>query len=129
MTLSIFHQDVDDNNVSKLHHLRATGRKTWRGKEPRWDDIWVRIQSIQLHPMCVTGHLKCFRRRVIGFLHALFILRAVNKEVCRLAHVPLLDWVGNAMPHSHEGRLYIKELLVGVGRALYSHAALKALDI
>ena len=80
---------------------------------------------MQLQPMGVTGCLKCFTGRVIGFLNALFTLRAVNKEVYRLTHVTLLDWVGNSTPPGREGMSYVKEF---TGRGGQSVVWLRAIE-
>ena len=111
-------QDLDDNSAYKLQNLRATGRKAWRGKDTIRDVVWVRKQSIILQPKSVLARLKCFRGRVIGILNALFSLQGTNQKLYRLAHVTLLDWVGNQMPHGPEGMSYVQEFTSGGGQTV-----------
>jgi len=109
-------QDVVDNNAYKLQHVQATRGKMWRGKEARRDAVWVRIESMRLHPTSVMGCLREYHGLVIAFLNALFILRGSNGELYKLAHVTLLEWAGNPMPHGSEGMSEVKEFLHGGGQ-------------
>jgi len=72
--------------------------------------VWVRVGSMRL----LSGRSKGYRGRVVGFLNALFTLQGMNWELFNLAHVTLLNWVGNPMPHGPEGMSRV-EGYAGVG--------------
>jgi len=61
--------------------------------------VWVQVGSMSL----LSRRSKGYWGRVVGFLNALFTLQEMNWESFNLAHVTLLNWVGNATPHSSEG--------------------------
>ena len=111
-------QDVDENNAYKQQHVRATRGRMWREKEAKRDAVWVRIESIRLHPTSVTGYLKGYQGLVMGFLNALFTLRGSNGKLYKLAHVTLLEWAGNPTPHGPEGMSGVKEFLHGGGQTV-----------
>jgi len=111
-------QDMDENNAYKLQHVQATRGKVWRGKETRRDAVWVRIESMRLRPMSVTGCLRGYHGLVTGSLNALFTLSASNGELYKLAHVTLLEWAGNPTPHGPEGMSEVKGFLHGGGQTV-----------
>ena len=49
-----------------------------------------------------------------GFLNALFILHGKGK-IYKLAHVTMLEWFGNPIPHGPEGISYIESRPKGEG--------------
>jgi len=111
-------QDVDADNTYKVQHLPVTGRKGWRGGEPRRDTVWVRMGSMSLCPASIGGRSKCYRDRVVVFLNALFTLLGTNRESFKLAHVTLLDWVGNPTPHGAEGISRVEAYTGGGGQRI-----------
>ena len=111
-------QDVDADHTYKVQHLRVTGRKSWRGGEPRRDTVWVRVGSMRLCPASVSRRTKCYRGRAVGFLNALFTLLGTNQESFKLAHVTFLDWVGNPTPHGAEGMSRVEAYTGGGGQSI-----------
>jgi len=111
-------QDVYADNTYKVQHLRAMGRKAWRGGELRRDTVWVRIGAMRLCPASVGRRSKGYRGSVIGFLNALFTLLGTNRESFKLAHVTLLDWVGNPMPHGADGMSRVEACTGGGGQSI-----------
>jgi len=60
------------------------------------------VKSMSLCPVSIGGWSKCYWGRVVGFLNALFTLLGTNRESFKLAHITLLDLVGNPMAHDTE---------------------------
>jgi len=111
-------QDVDADNTYKVQHLRITGRKGWRGGEPRRDTVWVHVGAMRLCPASAGRRSKCYRGRVVGYLNALFTLLGTNRESFKLAHVTFLDWVGNPTPHGTEGMSRVEAYTGGGGQSI-----------
>jgi len=118
LEIPVLDQDVNADNTYKVQHLRVTGRKGWRGGEPRRDTVWVRVGAMRLCPTSAGRRSKYYRGRVVGFLNALFTLLGTNRESFKLAHVTLLDWVGNPTPHGAEGISRVEAYTGGGGQSI-----------
>ena len=54
------------------------------------------------------------QERTAAFLNALFTIHGGDK-LYKLAHITLLEWVGNAIPHGPEGMSYVESPPMGQG--------------
>ena len=48
-----------------------------------------------------------YQGRTAAFLNALFTIHG-ERELYKLAHVTLVEWVGNPIPHRPEGMSYVE---------------------
>jgi len=78
----------------------------------------VRVGAMRLCPASTGRQSKCYWGRVVGFLNTLFMLLGTNRESFKLAHVTLLDWVGNPMPHGAEGMSRVEAYTGGGGQSI-----------
>jgi len=56
----------------------------------------------------MLGRAESFSGRVPGQVNAMFILQGQNRQFYRLAHVSLLQVIGNPMPKGPEGMGYVQ---------------------
>ena len=80
----------------------------------------VHLADMVVPKMSVFKRVLSFHSCIFRFLNALFILH-VEDEIYKLAHVTMLEWVGNLIPHGPEGMFYVKscpkgeeEIVVGI---------------
>ena len=62
----------------------------------------------------VTRQVFSYKGRIPAFLNALFSIR-VGGELYKLAHVSIVEWVGNPIPHGPEGMSYVESRPMGEG--------------
>jgi len=106
-------QDTSEQNAYILHHLRCTGKRAWRGREARHDVGWVRLAQNKIQGM--LGRTESFSGRLPGQVNAMFTLRGQNRQLYRLAHVSLLQVIGNPTPKGPEGMACVKKRENGTG--------------
>jgi len=113
VAIPILDQDVAEQNIYKVQHIRSIGRKSWRGKEGRRDLVWVNIERMRLDLRTRNGRVKSLNGRLPGFLNALFNVRRQDGALYKLAHVSLLQVVGNLTPHGPERMSVVEEWVGG----------------
>jgi len=106
-------QDVAEQNTYKVQHIRSTGKKSWRGKGGRRDLVWVNIEGMKLDLRTRNGRVESLNGRLPAFLNALFNGRRRDGALYKLAHVSLLQVVGNPTPHGPEGMSVVEEWIGG----------------
>jgi len=93
--------------------LRCIEKRAWRGQEARHDVGWVRLAQNKIQGM--LGKAELFSSRVLEQVNAMFILRRQNRQFYRLAHVSLLQVIGNPTPKGPEGMGYVQRRENGAG--------------
>ena len=107
-------QDTDDINSYQLQMLRTTGKKYWRGQGARRDSVWVHLRKMDIPATSVSRRVFSYKGRIPAFLNALFTIR-MGGELYKLAHVTIVEWVGNPIPHGPEGMSYVESRPMGEG--------------
>jgi hypothetical protein len=99
-------QDTSEQNAYILHHLRCTGKRAWRGKEARHDTAWVRLALSKIQGS--LARTESFSGRLPGQINAIFNLRGQDGQLYKLAHVSILQVIGNPTPKGPEGMAYVQ---------------------
>lgn len=102
-------QDVAGQNSYKYQHLRATGKKGWRGGKGRRDPVWVNVKTAKLRLQSSNGRIVSFSNRLPAYLNTLFSLKVPSGSLLKLAHVTLLEPIGNPTPHGPEGMFAVRK--------------------
>ena len=76
--------------------------------------MWVPLQDMVVPKTSVPKRVSSFCGCIPGFLNTLFIFH-VEGEIYKLAHVTMLEWVRNLIPHGPKDMSYVESRPKGEG--------------